>query len=239
MVMHLHLLDGLLWRCAFYEQLPPVSLSHHTHRNALALKHRRSAGFPGAVIRGCARWLCRLATALGGHAPILSGWHDGRDAQPPTPLGDRPVTARWCGVMPAVPGLQYEICAISGRRAFHKPSRTSPRAAKSAKYLKTLALATGYLLNAFQRPPPAAARRERNTATAVSVTTPARARPSASDRLARAASVGRYLHLPERPATLGPRGHLNGRSQFPPGLAGAAMRSIRDSFIPQTPVTSH
>jgi hypothetical protein len=118
------------------------------------------------------------------------------------------------------------------------PSRTSPRAAKWAKYLKTLALwpqATFRVRISGRVPQPLrqAARRERNTSTTVSVTTPARARPSAIDQLARAASVGRYLHLQSGQPALGPRGHLNGLAlNFRLAWLGPQCSAFKDSFIP-------
>jgi hypothetical protein len=57
-VMRLRSLNGLLWRYATCEQLPPLSLSQHVRKNALPFEQRRSMGFPLPIIgrlAGCWR----------------------------------------------------------------------------------------------------------------------------------------------------------------------------------------
>jgi hypothetical protein len=51
--VRLRLLYGPLWCCARYEHLPPVPLSDHACRNALALQQRRSTGSPLDIGRRC------------------------------------------------------------------------------------------------------------------------------------------------------------------------------------------
>jgi hypothetical protein len=60
----LRLFGGPLHCCAIDVQLPPASLSHHGRHDALALKQRRSAGFPPPIIRR----LAVTAFACGGEA---------------------------------------------------------------------------------------------------------------------------------------------------------------------------
>jgi hypothetical protein len=73
-VLNPHPLGGLLGRCAAYVHLPQVLIARHAQWNALALEHRRGAGFPPPIVGGLAG--CR---GLAGHAPSVAGRRDDRE----------------------------------------------------------------------------------------------------------------------------------------------------------------